>query len=55
MRSGVDLWFAQNGTFRLLRRMPELRRQAAAGDLKAARLAEDLQRLATTLQIAAPR
>lgn len=54
MKSGVDLWFVQNATFRLLRRMPELRRRAAAGDARAARLADDLQRLASALRIAVP-
>jgi hypothetical protein len=55
MKSGVDLWSVQNATFQLLRRLPELRRRGAAGDAAAARLAEDLQRLARALRIAAPR
>jgi hypothetical protein len=55
MRSGVDLWFVQNATFQLLRRLPELRRRAAAGDAAATRCADDLQRLARALRIAAPR
>jgi hypothetical protein len=55
MKSGVDLWFVQNATIRLLRRVPELRRGGAAGDARAARLIEDLQRLARALQMAVPR
>jgi hypothetical protein len=55
MKSSVDLWFVQNATFQLLRRLPELRRRAADGDAVATRLADDLQRLARALQIAAPR
>jgi hypothetical protein len=55
MKSGVDLWFVQNATFQLLRRLPELRRRAAAGDAAATRCADDLHRLARALRIAAPR
>jgi hypothetical protein len=55
MKSGVDLWFVQNATFQLLHRLPELRRRSAGGDAKATRLADDLQRLARALRIAAPR
>jgi hypothetical protein len=55
MKSGVDLWFVQNATFQLLRRLPELRRRGGAGDAQAARLAEDLQQLAHALRIAVPR
>lgn len=54
MKSGVDLWFVQNATFRLLRRLPELRRRSGGGDAKAARLAGHLQRLAGALRIAVP-
>ncbi len=54
MKSGVDLWFVQNATFQLLRRLPALLRGAAAGDAGAARLAADLQRLAGALRIAVP-
>ncbi len=55
MKSGLDLWFVQNATFQLLRRVPELRRLGAAGDAKAARLLADLQDLARSLRIAVPR
>jgi Domain of unknown function (DUF3536)/Glycosyl hydrolase family 57 len=46
MRTPVDLWFAQNATFRLLARLPALRE---AGDTTAVL---DLERLAAALQIA---
>jgi alpha-amylase/alpha-mannosidase (GH57 family) len=55
MRSGVDLWASQNATYRLLARLPELRRAAGAGDATAARTAEDLQRLARALRLVVPR
>jgi hypothetical protein len=55
MKSGLDLWFVQNATFQLLRRLPELRRQGAAGDARAARLLADLQDLARALRMAVPR
>jgi len=55
MKSNVDLWFVQNATFQLLRRLPELRRAAAAGAAAAARLVSDLERLAGALRIAVPR
>lgn len=45
MRSGVDLWFAQNATFRLLAQLPALR---AAGDTRAV---ADLERLARALRL----
>jgi hypothetical protein len=48
MKSAVDLWFAQNATWRLLERLPELRRR---GDTKAA---ADLERLARALRLAVP-
>jgi hypothetical protein len=54
MKSGVDLWFVENATFQLLRRLPELRRRAGAGDVVARQLAGDLERLAQALRIAAP-
>ncbi|HEY1555882.1 MAG TPA: DUF3536 domain-containing protein [Kofleriaceae bacterium] len=52
MKSGVDLWFAQNATWRLLARMPELRRSAIGGDATATRAVSDLERLAHALQLA---
>ena len=51
MKSSVDLWFAQNATWRLLERLPELRR--AGGDRStAAQAAHDLERLARSLRLA---
>jgi len=47
MRSAVDLWFAQNATFKLLERLPELRRRGDA-------TAGDLERLARALRLAVP-
>jgi hypothetical protein len=55
MRSGVDLWFAQNATFRLLDRLPDLRRRAAEGDARAAQAVADLERLAGALRLAVSR
>jgi len=55
MKSAVDLWFAQNATFRLLERLPGLRKRSEAGELKAALLAADLGRLASALRLAVPR
>ena len=52
MKTPVDLWFAQNATFRLLARLPDLRRCVASGDLIAARCVADLERLACALNIA---
>jgi alpha-amylase/alpha-mannosidase (GH57 family) len=54
MKSAVDLWSVQNATFQLLRRLPELRRRAAAGDAAARQRAADLERLAAALRIAVP-
>jgi hypothetical protein len=54
MKSGVDLWAAQNATFRLLDRLPELRRRGAAGDEQAARAVASLERLAGALRLAVP-
>ncbi len=48
MKSSVDLWFAQNATWRLLERLPELRRAGKA------KLAADLERLAQALGLAVP-
>jgi Domain of unknown function (DUF3536)/Glycosyl hydrolase family 57 len=52
MRSGVDLWFAQNATWRLLDRLPDLRRRGAAGDEAAAHAVANLERLARALRLA---
>ena len=46
MKSVVDLWFAQNATWRLLQRVPELREK---GHTKAV---QDLERLAKALRLA---
>jgi hypothetical protein len=54
MKTPVDLWFAQNATFRLLARLPDLRKAAATGDLTAAQCAVDLERLASALHLAVP-
>jgi hypothetical protein len=50
MKSAVDLWFAQNATWRLLPRVRELR--ARDGDANAARAADELERLAHALHLA---
>jgi hypothetical protein len=52
MRSGVDLWFAQNATWRLLDRLPDLRRRGAAGDEASAHAVANLERLARALRLA---
>jgi hypothetical protein len=52
MKTAPDLWFAQNATFRLLERLPGLRRRAADGDGVALGLVGDLERLATALRLA---
>jgi hypothetical protein len=52
MKSAVDLWFAQNATWRLLGRLPDLRRNANAGDGSAAEIAAHLERLARALRLA---
>ncbi|MDB4960216.1 MAG: Alpha-amylase/alpha-mannosidase [Myxococcales bacterium] len=54
MRSSVDLWFAQNATWRLLDRLPELRRRAAAGDPTASQGVANLEHLAGALRLALP-
>ncbi|HEU4730724.1 MAG TPA: DUF3536 domain-containing protein [Kofleriaceae bacterium] len=54
MRSAVDLWFAQNATWRLIDRLPDLRRRAKAGDEVAGQTATNLERLARALRIAVP-
>ena len=55
MKSAVDLWFAQNATFRLLERLPDLRARAATGDAQASMLVADLERLAGALRLAVAR
>lgn len=52
MTSAVDLWFAQNATFRLLGKLGELRQRAGIGDPRSAKLAADLERLARALKLA---
>jgi len=52
MRSAVDLWFAQNATWRLIGRLPDLRRRANAGDEVSAQAAANLERLARALRLA---
>ncbi|MBC7974766.1 MAG: DUF3536 domain-containing protein, partial [Myxococcales bacterium] len=52
MRSPVDLWFAQNATWRLLDRLPDLRRRGRAGDDQSAVAAAHLERLARALRLA---
>jgi len=54
MKSSVDLWFAQNATWRLLERVSELRRRARSGDGKARQLVGDLEKLAHALRIVVP-
>jgi hypothetical protein len=50
MKSSVDLWRAQNTTWRLLRRLPALR----AGDAAALERAATLERLARALKLQVP-
>jgi Domain of unknown function (DUF3536)/Glycosyl hydrolase family 57 len=52
MKSEVDLWFAQNATWRLLDRLPDLRRRGNAGDEALAQTAANLERLARALRLA---
>jgi hypothetical protein len=54
MKSSVDLWFAQNATFRLLQRLPELRARGKNGDASAKTAVQDLERLARYLRLAVP-
>lgn len=53
MKSSVDLWFAQNTTWRLLERLADLRTRGKT-DPVAAKLAADLVRLARALRLAVP-
>ena len=52
MRSAVDLWFAQNATWRLLDRLPDLRRARRRGRRASAQAAANLERLARALRLA---
>jgi hypothetical protein len=52
MTSQVDLWFAQNATFKLLSRLPELRRRNSPADTACI---ADLERLARALKLAVPK
>ena len=52
MRSPVDLWLAQNATWRLLDRLPDLRRRGNPGDETSAHAAAHLERLARALRLA---
>ena len=52
MQSAVDLWFAQNATWRLLDRLPDLHRRGAAGDEISVAAAANLERLARALRLA---
>jgi len=52
VRSAGDLWFAQNATWRLLDRLPDLRRRAAAGDEGAVQAVVNLERLARAFRLA---
>lgn len=52
MRSAVDMWNAQNATWRLLKRLAELKGKAALGDAMAGRAAAGLEKLAGILRLA---
>ncbi|HET9625449.1 MAG TPA: DUF3536 domain-containing protein [Kofleriaceae bacterium] len=52
MRSAVDLWFAQNAAWKLVERLPDLRRRARAGADDAVQAVDSLERLARALRIA---
>ncbi len=54
MKSSVDLWFAQNATWRLMQKLPELRAKGKHGDTNALTAASDLERLARSLRLAVP-
>lgn len=54
MKTPVDLWFAQNATWRLLARMPQLRERKTSGDVAAAQAVSELERLARALRLAVP-
>jgi hypothetical protein len=55
MKSAVDLWTAQNTTYALLQRLPELRRRSNTGDADAGIIAKHLERLARALRLALPK
>ncbi|HEU4612811.1 MAG TPA: DUF3536 domain-containing protein, partial [Kofleriaceae bacterium] len=52
-KSSVDLWFAQNTTWKLLAKLPELRARGGT-DPVAAQAAGDLERLARALRLSVP-
>jgi len=52
MKTPVDLWFAQNATWRLLQRLPDLRIRSKTGDAAASYAASELERLARSLRLA---
>jgi hypothetical protein len=54
MKSNVDLWHAQNATWRLLQRLPALRARAKQGDARATQAASELERLARSLRLSVP-
>ncbi len=54
MKSAVDLWSAQNATWRLVTRLPDLRRRGRNGDAGAGQSANDLERLAKALRLSVP-
>ncbi|MBA3459621.1 MAG: DUF3536 domain-containing protein [Deltaproteobacteria bacterium] len=55
MRSSVDLWNAQNATWRLLSRIPGLQQRSKAGDQAAGKGLAALEKLAGTLRLAVKR
>ncbi len=54
MKSNVDLWHAQNATWRLLEKLPSLRARAKHGDARCAQAASELERLARSLRLSVP-
>ena len=54
MKTPVDLWFAQNATWRLLQRLPQLRADGKAGDLAAVQSEAELERLSRALRLVVP-
>lgn len=55
MKSAVDLWEAQNTTWRLLDRLPDLRRRGRNGDFAAGQAAGHLERIASALKLSTNR